>query len=105
MNASKKLEFLKKEVHAKGFNISMMINLYNKKRRDQKCIGVIPEEIYCDVCIEYLKCRAIKRDFPYFMTVLARKTEEHYANKTQAEAKANKFGKMPENIKSIMKGV
>ena len=49
------LEQLKKEVHAKGFNVSMMINLYKKKRVEQKATGIVPDEIYCAVCLEYLK--------------------------------------------------
>ena len=101
-NYMNNLEQLKKLVHEKGFNISMMINLYKKKRREAKALGEIPEEIYCQVCLEYLKGKAIKCNFPYFMRVLVRKAEEYYAGKSQ---KYEKFGKMPDSIKSIMKGV
>lgn len=97
------LEQLKKQVHAKGFNISMMMNLYKKKRVEQGALGVIPEEIYCKVCLEYLKDKEVKRDFPYFLRVLIRKAEEFHAETQQKQPRFDKS--YPQHIKSIMKGV
>ena len=98
-----RLEDLKKDVHKSGFNISMMINLFYKR---SKLREKLPDSVLCEVCLEYIKRgKDIKKTFPYFVRVLTNKSQQYFANKTQEDAKSRKFGKMPENIKSIMKGI
>ena len=99
------LDLLKTEVHAKGFNISMMINLFKKKQRERGAKYVIPDSVYCAVCREYLTKKAVERNFPYFMRVLVRKAEEDCVNRNRQMAELHKFGKMPESLKGILKGM
>jgi len=97
------LDLLKTEVHAKGFNVSMMINLFKKKQREMKAIHEVPDEVLCAVCRAYLTTtKQIDKSFPYFMTVLQRKSEEYCAANSQ---KYERFGRMPQSILEIMKGV
>ena len=92
-----------KAVHDKGFNISMMINTFKKKQRDRGATYQVPDEVYADVCIEYLKRGDnIDHSYPYFMKVLVMKSQDSCANASQ---KYEKFGKMTQSIKSIMQGV
>lgn len=102
--AGSMLDLLKLEVHKKGFNISMMINLFKKKQRDRKALYDVPDEVLCAVCSYYLlKHDTISHDFPYFLRVLEAKSQDYRANQTRKEAKDNKFGEMAESVKSIMK--
>lgn len=96
------LDLLRKEVHATGFNISMMINLYKKRQFQRKSTIVLPDEVYCAVCREYLKDRIVRKDFPYFMIVLVKKAEEYCAKFNQDVDKFDKS--FPEHISLIMKG-
>jgi len=105
-NKLTELDLLRKAVHDKGFNISMMINTYKKKQVDRKTTYKVPESVFCDVCKEYLKSGDnIDKSFPYFMKVLVMKAQESCANNSKKQAGANKFGKMPDNIKAIMRGM
>jgi len=100
------LEELKKAVHKKGFNISMMINTFKKRQRALKSTREIPDAVLCEVCLEYLKRGDhIRKEFPYFMRILNSKMDEFQANKVQAEHKEKKFGAMPSNMKSILKNM
>lgn len=100
------LEQIKKQVHSKGFNISMMINKFKKSQRDRKALYEIPEEVYILVCeeiLEKLEHYSIKQPWPYFMKVLTLKSHEHFANKNQKEHKDKSFNrKMPESLRAIM---
>ena len=96
------LELLKTEVHAKGFNISMMINTFKKKQVERKALYSVPDEVFCEVCRVYLKKGEIRKDFPYFMTVLIRKSEE-FMKKKQTEYEG--FGKMADSIKAAIREV
>ena len=97
------LEYYIKQVHKKGFNISLMINTYKKRQRARKSTYEVPEEVYIEVCKEYFKRgEEIDKGFPYFMKVLTMKAQDSCARKSQ---KHEKFGKMPENIRSIMGGM
>ena len=98
------LQTLIKEVHLKGFNISAMINLFKKRQREAGSTREVPEEVYVEVCLEYLKDRNIKKDFPYFLKVLNLKADHYHAKQLQEEAEKNKFNEfMPEHLKSIMR--
>lgn len=101
-----RLEQLRKQIHAKGFNISILINKFKKTQRERKALYEVPESVFEEVCLEYLKRgENIDKSYPYFMTVLTMKAQESCANNQQKQAGLNKFGKMPENIKSIMRGM
>jgi len=103
---NQELNNLLKQIHAKGFNISMLLNKLAKIRKERKTIYAIPEEVKLEVCKNILSnIDNIKKPWPYFMKVLEMKSQDYFAKKTQVEADKNKFCRMPESIKSIMKGV
>lgn len=94
------------KIHKKGFNISQLLGKLAKIRKERKTTYDIPEEVKIEVCREILKnVENIKQPWPYFMKVLEMKSQEYFANKTMKEAGKNKFRKMPESIKSILKGI
>jgi len=97
------LDTLIKQVHAEGFNISVMINLFKKREREHRARRIVPNEVYCAVCLEYLKRHeAINKSFPYFMKVLNMKADQHIGKQVDKDAKDSKFGGYSESIKSIM---
>ncbi len=106
------LDSAKKMVADKGFNIYLLINKFKKVQREKKALYEVPEEVYCDVCLEIskrLEITKIDNPWPYFMKVLTMKSHEHFANKHQEEAKKmsgdKRSTKMPESIRSILKGM
>ncbi len=103
------LEEIKKEVHALGFNISMMINKFKKMQKANHARYDIPDEVYVELCKtakERLLMRKITAPWPYFIHVLNMKSADYFARKNKEEARETQFCKtMPESIRSIMKGV
>ena len=76
------LDWYKKEVHKRGFNISMMINLFKKKQRKMKALYEVPDEVFIEVCKEYFKRGdSVDKTFPYFLAVLKKKVEESVVRK------------------------
>jgi len=97
------LNYYIKQVHDRGFNISMMINTYKKKQADRGATYIVPDEVYISVCEEYIKRGdEVRQGFPYFMRVLVEKSRESCAGRSQ---EYQRFGEMAQNIKQIMKSV
>jgi len=92
------LDLLRKAVHEKGFNISVLINKFKKTQVERKALYQVPESVFCDVCKEYLKNGdRIDKSYPYFMKVLVMKAQESCAN---AQIKEHaKFKKEPARLK------
>ena len=95
----------KKAVHARGFNISRMINKFKKDQRERKALYEVPETVLIEVCKEYLVGREVKDNFPYFLKVLTLKTHQFQANKSQEESNKHKNARMPQHIKDIFKSL
>jgi len=95
------------EVKKKGINIYMLLNLYKKR---SKLRVDIPEEVIHSLCTAYLENdRPIRSDFPYFLQMLKKKTEEYFSKQNENESiKRHKTGRkerVPESIASIMRGI
>ena len=93
------LDDIKKLVHAEGFNISMMINKFKKEQAAAKATTEIPDDVYIEVCKEFIKRPPARSPWAYFMKVLILKSHEHCANKTQSHEKFSKT--MPQSIKNL----
>jgi len=102
----KALESLKKQVHDKGFNISVLINRFKKDQRARKVTYAVPDEVYIAVCETVLKTdlSRIKSNYPYFMRILKAKSEEFFANNAQSEHSKVKNANWAISISDIMKG-
>ena len=76
-------EILLKQVKDHGFNIYAMLGLFKKR---SKLAPKIPDEVIEAVCREYLtRGHLIQNTFPYFLTVLTRKSREYFAAKNIKE--------------------
>jgi len=97
------LESYKKLVHDQGFNISRMINRFKKTQRERKALYTVPDEVYIEVCKEYLKrSPAVTDSWPYFMKVLVLKAHEDNANRNIRESNKNNFSRtMPTHLRDI----
>ncbi len=99
MSYSPETDLLASECKEQGFNIWAMHGLFRKR---SKLREEIPDEVINSVCREYLNRKGtIRADFPYFLMVLKRKSQEHFAQKNRAEHEAIK--KEPLAIKDIFK--
>ena len=92
-----RLEDLKKQVHTKGFNISMMINRFKKEQRNKKSTAVVPDSVYEYVCLSFLSTSPKDKAWAYFMKVLVMKFKEHMANSNVKQHK--KYKSEPTRLK------
>ena len=101
-------EELKKDIHKKGFNISMMLNKFKKMQKERKALYEIPEEVFYKTCFEIerrLEISEIENPWPYFMTILTRKSYEYFAGKSREEAEKSRFPRtMPQCLSELFKG-
>lgn len=84
-----------------GHNLWPMLHIF--KRRSKLAVE-IPDEVIQAVCVEYTKRGSLVRSgFPYFLTVLKRKSEEYFAKQNVTEGE--KIKKEPLAMKDIMKQI
>lgn len=99
MTYSDKTEEMLKSLKERGFNLWPMIHIF--KRRSKLAVE-IPDEVVQAVCIEYAKRGSVVRSgFPYFLTVLKRKSEEYFANQNVIEG--IRIKNEPLALKNIMR--
>lgn len=83
-----------------GFNIFAMLHLFRKR---SKLNQEVPNDVVSAVCDEYLRRhRLIRKDFPYFLQILERKTREYFAMKEVNEAKRIKNLQIHPSVKNIL---
>ena len=91
-----------KEIHSKGFNISMMINQF---RKESKLSIEIPEEVILNVCNSFDKYKPIK-PYPYFKKVLKGECEKHCIQLQKDACKTGKTNKDGiDKIRELIKGI
>lgn len=77
MTYNPETELLLAECKEQGFNVWPMIAIF---KRRSKLKPEIPDEVIQEVCKEYLNRKGqIRADFPYFLTVLKRKSSDFFA--------------------------
>lgn len=77
MTYTEKTERMVQMVKDTGFNIWAMLGLYRKR---SKLKPQIPDDVVQGVCMEYLsKQGKIRSDFPYFLTILEKKSHAYFA--------------------------
>lgn len=90
-------EAMLKSLKDQGINLWPMLHVF--KRRSKLSVE-IPDEVVQAVCIEYKKRgHIVKSGFPYFLTVLKRKSKEYFANQNVIEGINLK--KEPTNLKDF----
>lgn len=94
----------RKMVHDQGFNISRMINKFKKTQRERKALYTVPDEVFIEVCKEYLKRgKGVDQSWPYFMKVLVLKAHENNANRNIQTAKSEQFSRnMPTHLRDLL---
>lgn len=76
-------EIMIDKVKEKGISIWAMLAIFKKR---SKLAPSIPDEVIQEVCKEYLKrTGTIRADFPYFLEVLKRKSQQYFAQKNIRE--------------------
>ena len=81
-------ELLMLECKENGFNIWPLLGIF---KRRSKLAPKIPDEVIQAICKEYLNRKGqIRADFPYFLEVLKRKSEEFFAQRNVREGEAIK---------------
>ncbi len=77
MTYSAETELLIANCKEQGFNLWPMLAIYKKR---SKLKPEIPDKVIQAVCVEYLKrAGSLRADFPYFLEVLKRKSQEYFA--------------------------
>ena len=99
MKFTKHTEQLLEMVKKDGLNIWAMLHIFKKR---SKLAPNIPDEVVQNVCNEYIMRKGkIRKDFPYFLTVLERKSRDYFAKAAIKEHEEIK--KSPPVLKDIFK--
>lgn len=100
MNEQNETVKLLEECKQKGFNMYPLIGLYRKR---SKLAPKIPETVIKEVCLEYLRNKPVRADFPYFLAVLKNKTRNYFAQENVRESQALK--REPTRLGDIMRRI
>lgn len=99
MTYNQKTEDMMAQLKLDGFNVWAMLGIF---KRRSKLSPQIPDEVIQQVCLEYFKRKdKIKDGFPYFLTVLKRKSEDYFAKQNIIEG--IKIKQQPMAIKDILR--
>lgn len=101
MTYSLETEMLISEVKKRGLNIWPMLAIFKIR---SKLAPKIPDEVIQAVCKEYLnKIGQLRSDFPYFLEVLKRKSEDYFARKNMRESAEIKKAPVTLRLADLMK--